>query len=153
MCLDNTYLCFRENYYKQIYGVPMGSLISVTIANLVMEKGEQTALNTFTHPPWLWIRYVNDTFMIIKKDKIQTFHDHINGIEGSITFTIEIESDNIIAFLDGSVIHTEYGNLQTKMYRKPTQHTNRFLNYHSQHSINEKQALVKTLVHRAASKR
>jgi len=64
-------------------------------------------LNTFTHPPLLWIRYVDDTFVIIKKDKIQRFHDHINGIEDSITFTIKIESDNTIAFLDVAVIRTE----------------------------------------------
>jgi len=43
--------------------------------------------------------YVGGTFVIIKNDKIQTFHDHwLKGLEDSITFTIEIDSDNTISF-------------------------------------------------------
>ena len=37
LCLDNTYLCFRKKFYRQIFGVAMGSPISVIVANLVME--------------------------------------------------------------------------------------------------------------------
>ena len=40
LCLDNTYLCFRKTFYCQIFGVAMGSLISVIVANLVMESIE-----------------------------------------------------------------------------------------------------------------
>ena len=70
LCLDNTYMYiqFRENYYKQIFGVPMGSPISVTIANLAMENVENRALQTFPNPPTLWKKYVDDTFVIIKKN-------------------------------------------------------------------------------------
>ena len=53
LCLDNTCIQFRENCYKQIFGLPMGSPIAVTIANLVIENIENRALQTFPNPPTL----------------------------------------------------------------------------------------------------
>jgi len=44
----------------------------------------------------------------------------------------------------------EAGLLTTQIYRKPT-HTDRFLNYNSEHSVGQKRGLVKTLLHRANS--
>ena len=46
-CLNATYLCFRGCFFKQIYGTVMGSLVSVTIANLVMEDVESCALTSY----------------------------------------------------------------------------------------------------------
>ena len=71
MCLDNTYIQSKNQFYKQIFGVPMGSLISVTIANLVMETVETKALQTFQNPPITWKRYVDDTFLVIKKNNLE----------------------------------------------------------------------------------
>ena len=53
-CLNNTYFVFQGKFYQQIlFGVPMGSPISVTIANLVMEHIEIKAINSFFSPPKL----------------------------------------------------------------------------------------------------
>ena len=49
-CLNNTYFIFQGKFYQQIFGVPMGSPISVTIANLVMEHIEIKAINSFFSP-------------------------------------------------------------------------------------------------------
>ena len=51
LCLDNTYLCFRKQFYRQIFGVAMGSPISVIVANLVMESIENKMLKDFASPP------------------------------------------------------------------------------------------------------
>ena len=32
-------------------------------------------------PPGLWIRYVNDTFVVIEKDRAQQFTDQLRGVE------------------------------------------------------------------------
>ena len=45
--LNATYLCFRDRFFKQIYGTAMGSPVSVTIANLVMEDVESCVLTSY----------------------------------------------------------------------------------------------------------
>ena len=151
LCLNNTYIQFRGKFYKQIFGVPMGSPISVTIANLVMETVENTALQTFSNQPIIWKRYVDDTFVIIKRNKVEAFHQHINSIETSIKFTLELECNNSLPFLDVLVVREKNGKLTTKLFQKPT-HTNRFLNFNSQHSTYQKQGLVQTMMKRINSK-
>ena len=151
ICLDNTYIQFKNQFYKQIFGVPMGSPISVTIANLVMETVETKALQTFQNPPIMWKRYVDDTFVVLKKNNLETFHEHLNNIEASIKFTLETESNNSLPFLDVLIVKEKSGNLITKLYQKPT-HTNRFLNFNSQHSLSQKRGIISTLSHRINSK-
>ena len=38
LCLNNTYLCFCGKFHHQIFGVAMGSSVSVIIVNLVIEN-------------------------------------------------------------------------------------------------------------------
>ena len=67
LCLDNTYLCFPKTFYRQIFGVAMGSPISVIVANLVMESIENKMLKDFASPPRIWLRYIDNTFVVLKK--------------------------------------------------------------------------------------
>ena len=53
-CLDATYFSFRGKYYKQIFGTAMGSPVSVTVANMVMENVDQRALSSFDYQPLFW---------------------------------------------------------------------------------------------------
>ena len=100
ICLEATYLTFRKINFKQIFGTAMGCQVSVVVANLVMEDVETRAFETFAHPPpppppppRLWLRYVDDTFVIIEKKILDIFFDHINHLELSIKFTMETEND------------------------------------------------------------
>ena len=94
----------------------------------------------------MWKRYVDDTFVVIKKNNLETF-EHL----ASIKFTLEIESNNSLTFLDVLVVKEKSGNLTTKLYQKPT-HPNRFLNFNSQHSLRQKRGIISTLSHRINSK-
>ena len=141
------YIQFKNQLYKQIFGVLLGSPISVTIANLVMEVVKTKALQTFQNSPTMWKRYVDDTFVVIKKNNLETFYEHL----ASIKFTLEIESNNSLPFLDVLVVKEKSGNLTTKLYQKPT-HPNRFLNFNSQHSLRQKRGIISTLSHRINSK-
>ena len=60
-CLNNMYFIFQGKFYQQIFRVPMGSPISVTIANLVMEHIEIKGINSFFSSPKLWLRFVDNT--------------------------------------------------------------------------------------------
>ena len=66
-CLKSTYFVFRGQYYEQLEGAAMGSPLSPIIANLYMEEFEIKALNTAPNPPTLWKRFVDNTFVVIKK--------------------------------------------------------------------------------------
>lgn len=72
----------------------MGSSLSPAIANIVMEAVETSAIETFPHNIRIWRRYVDDTFVIMKTKDIADFHNHLNNINDSIKFTMEIESHN-----------------------------------------------------------
>ena len=51
----------------------MGSLISPIAASLHMEDFEVKALNMAPHPPSLWRRFVDETFVVIQsahKDRL-----------------------------------------------------------------------------------
>ena len=79
----------------------MGSQVSPIVANLYMENFEQKALSTATHPPGMWLRYVDDTFVFQNKDLKQIFLEHINSVYQAIKFTVEDnKEDGTIPFLD-----------------------------------------------------
>ena len=80
-CLRSTYFVFQGQYYEQTEGAAMGSPLSPIIANIYMEHFETRALETAPHPPTLWKRYVDDTFVIIETTYKDEFFQHINGIE------------------------------------------------------------------------
>ena len=62
-----------------------------------------------------------------------------------------MESDNSLPFLDVLIVKERNEKLTTTLYQKPT-HTNRFLNYNSQHSVSQKRGLIYTLLNRINSK-
>ena len=83
-CLNATYFTFRRTFFKQIFGIAMGSPVPVVTAKLVMEDVEQKVLCflRFTLP--LCKRYVDDTFTIIRRDMLMDLHNHLNSINESI---------------------------------------------------------------------
>ena len=80
LCLDNTYLCFCKKFYCQIFGV-MGSPISIIVANLVMECIENKMLKDFASPPCICLYYIDDTFVVLKKTEVVSFHKFINNLK------------------------------------------------------------------------
>ena len=110
----------------------MGSPLSPVMANIYMEHFEQEALETAPLKPSLWLRYVDDTFVLWQHQEDATsLLDHLNSIEPDIQFTMEKEKDQILPFLDVKVEKTEHG-FSTGVYHKPTS-TGRYLNFESNH--------------------
>ena len=148
-CLHNTYFSFQDTFYEQVEGAPMGSLVSLIVANLYMECFERKALASAINPPQVWYRFVDDTWVIQKQAQKQVFLDHINNIDPAIKSTVEgTQGNGAIPFLDTLVTPLADRSLSIKVYCKPT-HTNQYLQWDSHHSPSAKYSVIDTLTHRA----
>ena len=56
----------------------MGSPISATIANLVLEHVEEVALATAPNLPRWWFRFVDDSHASLKREYVEEVHKHLN---------------------------------------------------------------------------
>ena len=65
-CLRSTYFTYQGKYHEQVEGTAMGSPIPI-VANLYMENFEVRALSTSPNPPLMSKRFVDDTFVVMKK--------------------------------------------------------------------------------------
>ena len=128
----------------------MGSPLSPIVANIFMQHFENQNLQTAVLKPTMWLRYVDDTFVVWphSSQDIQPFLQHLNSQNPDIKFTMEVEQQNSLPFLDVLVTKTPSGRLQHQVYRKPT-HTDRYLNYRSFHHPSVTQSVSNSLVRRA----
>jgi hypothetical protein len=147
--MTSTYFEFENQLYEQIEGAPMGSPLSPVIADIYMEFFEEMAIQEAEFKPSVWLRYVDDTFVVWPhgKDQLDEFLHHLNNQRSSIQFTMEFENEGSIPFLDVLVERREEGML-TLVYRKPT-YTNRYFNFKSNHHPRIKAGIVKCLTHGA----
>ena len=69
------------------------------------------------------------------------------GIFPSINFTVEMESNGKLPFLDAILIRKEDGTIKVGVHRKQ-KHTDRYLLFNSHHPLNVKRGVVQCLVKR-----
>ena len=148
-CLKNTYFLLQGKFYEQVHGAAMDSPISPLIANMFMEEFEVKALSSCPHPPSLWLRFVDDTFVITKAEQSKPLLQHINNQDPHIQFTVEEPSQQgTLPFVDTLVTIQPTNTFTTSVYRKPT-HTDQYLHWDSNHFITAKQSVYNTSAYRA----
>ena len=72
-CLSSTSFVFQGQYYQQVEGAAMGSPLSPIVGYIFIENFEKEALETAPHPPSLWKRFVDDTFVILESQHKDEF--------------------------------------------------------------------------------
>ena len=90
---------------------------------------------------------MDDTLPALPQDKVQNFHQHLNTIETTIQFTVKMESESTLPFLDTRITHHHDGSLSTMVFRKST-HTDKYLEFQSHHPLAHKVAVARTLFDR-----
>jgi hypothetical protein len=103
-------------------------------SSIYMKHFEKLTLDPAQHKPSLWLRYVDDKFVVWSHgpERIRNFLNYLNCSRPSVQFTLEIESGSVIPLLHVLVIRKET-TLATKVYRKPT-HFGRYLNFKCNYS-------------------
>ena len=91
LCLSFTTFYYNGTVYQQIFGIAMGSLVSVVVANIIKEHIEDLALSMSPVPTVFWKRYVDDVLTVAPADQVDGMLAHINSINQNIQFTSERE--------------------------------------------------------------
>ena len=139
---------FNGVIYRQVDGVAMGSPLGPVLANVFMVELEKSLVPQLGDNIKLWYRYVDDTFTIIRKGKVEEVLSSLNSFHESIKFTYEKEKDGVISFLDVKVITKMNHTFDTDIHRKKTD-TNVYMNWNSFAPRAWKIGTLKGLIRRA----
>ena len=128
----------------------MGSPLSPIVANIYMEHFENKAIESFSLKPCEWKRFVDDTNLIWThgRENLNKFLTHLNNQSEHIKFTMDVQENNCLPFLDVLITKNEYGSLAHQVYRKKM-HTDRYLHATSHHHPSQKLGTLNTLSIRA----
>ena len=100
----------------------MGNPLGPTLANAFLCHHEIKWLDNCPSDfkPIFYRRYVDDTFILFRDPShVAKFLDYLNSQHGCIKFTVDIENNNQLNFLDVKITKTE-NSFQTSVFRKST---------------------------------
>ena len=144
---SSTEFSLNNEMYRQKDGVAMGSPIGPTLANIFMGHLESEYFRTYGKPG-MYYRYVDDCFILFKtQEECNDMFNHFNNLHKSITFTMEVEENGCLPFLDVMVTRKD-DMFVTSIYRKKT-FSGQYINFLSHCCRKRKINLIKTLCHRA----
>ena len=120
------------------------------IANIYMEYFEELALGPKCPIPtsW-WKRYVDDITCITKKDQVDTLFNHINQLDDHTKFTMENLTMNEAPPSWTPSVSPIPTTLYMPLCIENTAHTDRYLDWNSNHPVSAKRSIIQALTHRA----
>ena len=120
----------------------MGAKPAPPLANVWLAKYEPIIRDSAK----IFDRYMDDIIREIKKSRIQDKLNELNQLHPNLKFTMEIEEEGKLAFLDIEIVH--HGNvLSSTWYVKPTD-TGLIMNFHALAPKRYKRSVVQSFVHR-----
>ena len=123
----HVHFTLNNKTYIQVDGVVMSSPLGSVLANIFMVELERNIIPALSKDISLWKRYVDDTICFIKLTSINKVLEALNSYHANIKFTIEIETENKILFLDVLLIRNN-SLISTKVHRKST-NTDIYINF------------------------
>ena len=130
----------------------MGNPLSPLLAEIFMDNLEdKISKNKIFQKFTYWYRYVDDILaaFVGTQRQLNVFFDFINELHPNINFTMEIESNNSINFLDLTISkHSNFHDFA--IFRKPS-HTDMVIHNSSYHPRSHKLAAFHSMIHRLSS--
>ena len=154
LLLNQNYFTHNKEFYSQLDGLAMGSPLSGLLADVYLNYFENSFIfsnNRFESNIVFYGRYVDDTFMIYNGThrQIDILHNYLNSINDNMKFTLEVEDNGKLNFLDLTV--SRHGNkIQFGIYRKPTA-TDIVIHATSHHPVTHKMAAFHSMIGRLLS--
>ena len=137
---DDMFFRYNKDTYKQLRGLPMGSCVSQIAAQIYMDHRINENREIIRNLDITYMKkYVDDIIIygpMKNYSRIKTKFEMITNLK----FTIEIEEDNSIEFLDFKIINVG-NNIKTCWYKKEMA-SERLLNFWSNHSLEIKNATI-----------
>ena len=108
MACKNILFSFNQKLFRQIDGMSMGSSLGPTMADFTMDMIE-SKFSEFSGPrPLFYKRFVDDCFLIFQDiQQASDFFEYVNSLNSDIKFTMEVESNRTIEFLDTKIEKTD----------------------------------------------
>jgi hypothetical protein len=151
LCVNQNYFLFNNNFYKQTDGLAMGSPLSPILADIFMDNLESQLFNS--NLPILqnilyWYRYVDDIICCWTGSdrQLDCFLNLLNAQHQKISFTMEIESNKSLNFLDLN-ISIKNNRHHFAVFRKPCS-TDNIIPADSCHSTSQKLSAFHSLLYR-----
>lgn len=145
ICMDSNIFMYDNNFYMQVGGTPIGNPISGILADLLIDHIYEEVIAKYE--PKILMLYVDDSYCILKKEKLIPLLEDLNKFHPNIVYTHEIETEKRINFLDVTIIRRDNGSISTNIYKKQTK-TNRSINFLSRHPPHQKKNIIKNEVRR-----
>ncbi|XP_073193192.1 uncharacterized protein [Lepidochelys kempii] len=117
--LTHNYFTIGDNVYLQVSGTAMGTHMVPQYANIFKADLEQCFLSSRPLMPLLYLRYIDDLFIIWThgKEALEEFHHDFNNFHSTINFSLD-QSTQEIHFVDTTVLISDV-HINTTVYRKP----------------------------------
>ncbi|XP_067617033.1 uncharacterized protein [Eurosta solidaginis] len=148
--LDNNYFIYDNDIYAQTFGMPMGNPLSPTIADIILDDLIDKTLNELKQKHDIdikfLVKYVDDILAIVKRKDVDLILETLNKYHNKIQFTIEMERDDSIPYLDVRIYkNINNGSLSFEWYAKPLS-SGRLINFHSSQPMKYKINTAKNLI-------
>jgi hypothetical protein len=133
----SSYFMFNGKFHGQWEGSGMGLPPSPNFADLVMTCLLNRVKRDLNFDMLFLKKYVDDLVLSIPEDKVSELLEKFNSYNQNIKFTIELEKDRKLPFLDLMLSIGHDGKITTSWYMKPIA-SGRCLNFLSCHPRSQK---------------
>ena len=125
----------------------MGSSLGPVLANIIMTELEKIVLPKLFEEEMIkfYVRYVDDTLVMIKEEKVNEVLQRFNEFDKNLQFTVDTFDDGIVHFLD--ILVDSKGD--TDVYSKPT-NTGQYTHFKSYSPWGYKISWARALFNRAS---